>query len=689
MNPQQSAVERFPGAWEERLADARGVHAISADLPGVARYPNLFKERRIGRLVAKNSIKYAACSVSNFNNLDGSIAEREFGRMEVVARTGCGIITNQGAYPDPEAYGKAYVRQLSIAEDRFVPAFARIADMIHDAGALAVQQILHAGRYGGIDHKNCRQPSDVPQTLHHFRPPQAMSIEQIEQCIVDHAQAARRATEAGFDGVEVTSFMGYLLSNFLSPFTNTRTDRYGGDLEGRSRFMVELLQAMRETVGEKNMIWVRLNGAELMDEHGGNSESDCLEIMRVAERAGVDGISIVVGWHESTRGALGRDVPTDHWLPLARAAKSAVDIPIAFGPRFGDPRMAEAALGRGDFDFWEVCRPMLADPLLVHKVAHDAADDIRPCLGGLVCLSRMFRNLPYICTMNPRLGHEYEPELMLEPSSVKRKVLVIGGGPAGLEAAYTAARRGHVVELWERSARLGGQTIAASRELGGGEIFLKLIEYYERQVKRAGVTVRMETEATGRSVSTFAPDVCIVATGAGVVVDPVVRTVPDGVAVWMADGVEDPPAGERVVVLGADRSALVAAETLAAAGRSVTMLSGVRKQAWNVAPTFKWRHAAWVKELGINVLRSASAKGWDGDGALLLDWHAEPPEGAPKRPERLDVDLIVAAGERASRQKLVSELEYRVDVLHVVGDAVSAQTCCQAIHGAYRTAVHV
>jgi len=500
MNPQQSAVEQPEGVWEEQLADARGVHAIHADLPGVRKYPNLFKERRIGRLLAANSIKYAACSVSNFNNLDGSIAEREIGRMDVVARTGCGIITNQGAYPDAERYGKAYVRQLSIAEDRFIPGFARIADMIHEAGALGVQQILHAGRYGGIDHKNCQQPSDVPQTLHHFRPPQAMGIEQIEKCIHDHAEAARRSMEAGFDGVEVTSFMGYLLSNFLSPFTNTRTDRYGGDIEGRSRFMVELLQSMRATIGDDKMIWVRLNGAELMDERGGNSESDCLEIMRVAERAGVDGISIVVGWHESTRGALGRDVPSDHWLPLARAAKEAVDIPIAFGPRFGDPLMAESALAAGDFDFWEVCRPMLADPLLVHKVAHNAADDIRPCLGGLVCLSRMFRNLPYICTMNPRLGHEYEKELMLEPSSVKRKVLVIGGGPAGLEAAYTAARRGHEVELWERSERLGGQTIAAARELGGGEIFFKLIEYYRRQVERAGVTVRLATEATGRSV---------------------------------------------------------------------------------------------------------------------------------------------------------------------------------------------
>jgi 2,4-dienoyl-CoA reductase (NADPH2) len=678
-------MSQTPLAWQERLPDVGGVHSILPERPGVGRYPALFSPRQVGRLTSPNSIKYAACSVSNFNHPDGSISDREFGRMETVVRTGCGIITNQGAYPDPEGMGKAYVRQISLAEDRFIPAFARIADMIHEAGALAVQQILHAGRYGGIDHDYCLQPSDVPQTLPHFRPPKVMTIEDIERCIEDHARAARRSIEAGFDGVEVTSFMGYLLSNFLSPFTNKRTDRYGGDLEARGRFMVELLRAMRETIGDEKMIWVRLAGAELMDERGGNTEEECLEFMRMAENAGVDGISIVVGWHESNRGALGRDVPTDGWLRLARAAKEAVKVPLAFGPRFGDPKLAEIALSKGEIDFWEVCRPMLADPLIVHKLAHGATEDVRPCLGGLVCLSRMFRNLPYVCTMNPRLGHEYEPELELNPASVQRQVLVIGGGPAGMEAALTSARRGHAVELWEKSPRLGGQLHAAAREVGGGQVFLRLIDYYARQLERVGVTVRLDTEADGRAVSALAPDVCIVATGAGVVVDPVAVDVPAGVEVWHADSPEDPPPGERVVVLGADRSALVAAEGLAQAGRPVTMLAGRRKVAWNVAPTFKWRHAAWVKEFGIQVLRGAWAAGWNEDGTLALGWE----EGFEPGADSLPVDLLVVAGERGSRQQLVQDLEYRVDVLHVVGDAMTPQTVWQAVHGAYRTAVHV
>jgi 2,4-dienoyl-CoA reductase (NADPH2) len=352
--------------------------------------------------------------------------------------------------------------------------------------------------------------------------------------------------------------------------------------------------------------------------------------------------------------------------------------------------MAEQALQRGDFDFWEVCRPMLADPLLVHKLAHDAVEDIRPCTGGLVCLSRMFRNLPYICTMNPRLGHEFEPAMSVQPARQRRRVLVVGGGPGGLEAAFVAARRGHEVELWERRSRLGGQLLAAAREIGGGGVYLRVIDYYARQLERVGVTVRLETEADGRAVSAFAPDVCILATGARVEVEPVASSAPQGVLVWHADDAEAPPAAENVVVLGVDRSSLVAAECLAQRGSRVTVLSGGKKPAWDVAPTFKWRHAAWIKELGISVLRGAWADGWEPSGRLRLAWDpgAEQSE-KQERPHSLKLDLLVVGGQRSSRQELVRDLEYRADVLHVVGDAVHPGSMCQAIHDAYRVALQV
>src|SRR3989338_6079414 len=436
----------------------------------------------------------SSCSVSNFNTRDGSITDREYARMEVIARTGAGMITNQGAYPDSEGAGKAYYRQLSIADDQYIPGFRKIADMLHRGGAIAIQQILHAGRYGGIDLDHCVQPSEVPQTLRHFRPPRQMSRDDIRRCVQDHCQASRRAMEAGFDGVEITAFMGYLLANFLSPFTNRRTDEYGGSLENSGRFMVELLDAIREVIGKGKLLIIRLNGEELMDERGCNSPPECIEFMKMAEQAGADCISIVVGWHESTRGALGRDVHDDQWLPLAENASRALKIPVAFGPRFCDPAKAEQALAKGAFALWEVCRPFLADPELLHKVARDRVEEIRPCVGGLLCLSRMFRNLPYVCAVNPRLGHEVEPEYAMRPARVRKKVLVIGGGPGGLECAVTAAQRGHAVVLCEKSERLGGQLLLASKEIGGGSVFLDLVRYYETQLQQWHVEVRLNTE---------------------------------------------------------------------------------------------------------------------------------------------------------------------------------------------------
>ena len=654
---------------------------MAVDALGIAKYPNIFSTVQVGSLTCRNRVKYAACSVSNFNTRDGSITDREYARMEVIARTGAGMITNQGAYPDPEGAGKAYYRQLSIADGKFIPGFRKVAEMIHGAGAIAIQQILHAGRYGGIDLDHCVQPSDVPQTLRHFRSPRQLSREEISRSIREHCEASRRAVEAGFDGVEITAFMGYLLANFLSPFTNRRTDEYGGSLENRGRFMVELLSAIREQIGKDKLLIIRLNGDELMDEHGGNSPAECIEFMKMAEKAGADCISIVVGWHESTRGALGRDVHDDQWLPLAENASRAVKIPVAFGPRFCDPVKAEQALARNAFGLWEVCRPFLADPELLHKVAEDRLGEIRPCVGGLLCLSRMFRNLPYICAVNPRLGHEVEPEYEMRPARMHKKVLIIGGGPGGLECAFTAAQRGHSVILCEKSERLGGQLIPASKEIGGGHIFVDLVRYYEAMFKKWRVDVRLGTEATPKLCAQFAPDVSVVASGSEIEHVPIPGIKRNHVVIAHDILEEGSPCGERVVVIGGDRIGLVAAEYLASRGKQVTLMEAGKRLGEDVIATFKWRHAAWVKELQIQTLLNTHAKEITEAGVLAVD-----AQGA----ERLvPADTVILALPRSPRQQLLTDLEFVCDELYVIGDAVKPRSMHNAIREGYLIGIRI
>ena len=652
---------------------------IPEDAPGIRKYAHLFAPTKIGTLTASNAVKYAACSVSNFNHRDGSISRREMGRMEVICRTGAGMITNQGAYPDADGMGKAYDRQLSIADDRFIAGFAEIADMIHAHDAIAIQQILHGGRYGGIDSDHCLQAADVPQTLRHFRTPRMMTKEQIRECIQDHVLAARRALQAGFDGVEVTAFMGYLLANFLSSFTNTRSDEYGGSVQNRARFMVELVQAIKDEIQEK-IFWIRLNGEELMDDQGGSTHEECIEFMRIAEAAGVDGISIVVGWHESRHGALARDLPSDQWLYLAERARSAVGVPLAFGPRFGDPIRANEALGKGTMDFWEVCRPFLADPDLLRKAAEDRVEQVRPCMGGLMCLSRMFRNLPYVCAVNPRLGHEYDPAYAVEPVAIPKKVLVIGGGPAGMECALTAARRGHDVTLMEKHKALGGQMRTAALEIeSGGQAFSDLTASYEHQLAAAGVRVLLGEEATPKTVRALGVDVAVVATGA--------RfercTIPGADLPYVVYGdwtdPESIPAGQRVVVLSAERAGLVLAEHLAEAGRDVTIV-GTGKVGPDVIPTFKWRHASWIEEHDLEVVTHAQVERIGSDGVHVVV------EGTKRA---IPADTVVVAGPRASVNELVRTLEFSVDELHVVGDAVLPRAVANAVHEGFRVGASI
>jgi len=582
--------------------------------------------------------------------------------------------------------GKSYFRQIALFDDKFLPQFEQIAGYIHDNGAVAIQQILHAGRYGGIDLGYCVQPSIVPQTLPHFRAPREVNKEQIKTMIEQHAEAAKRAIKAGFDGTEITSFMGYLLANFNSKFTNRRTDEYGGSVENRGRFMRELIYAIKEAQGDDHPLIIRLNGAELMDRHGGNTEDECFELMKMAGDAGVDMISVTVGWQEAPESSIGRDIPPGHWNRLAiRAKKLLPNIPITFGVRLPDPVMANQNIADGEFDYWEVCRPMLAEPELLHKAAEDRLDEAKHCLGCMNCLSRLFRDLPYLCTNNPVLGHEVEPEYHITPAVGKKKVLIVGAGPAGLECAIAATQRGHYVTIYEKGESIGGALIGfAAHDLANKEDLQSQISYYKKMIEKLKITVNLSTEVNPKLMRSILHqyDVTVIAAGAGVDLEALPIPEQEGMLVTAADVANGKvEVGQKVVVLGGGKIGLTLAEALKQASKDVTVVEKEKRIAGDVIPAWKWRHTSWVEQLKIKTLTLSKATKISADGVTVTNDKGEE--------TFVEADTVIAASPRKSNQALFHEFEFMVDELHGAGDALIPRGLLQAIHEGYRLGVRI
>jgi len=398
--------------------------------------------------------------------------------------------------------------------------------------------------------------------------------------------------------------------------------------------------------------------------------------------AGADMISVTVGWQEAPESSIGRDIPPGYWNYLsARAKKSFPGALITFGNRLPDPRMADECLRDGVFDFWEVCRPLLADPELVHKAAEDRLDEARRCIGSLNCLSRLFRDLPYTCTMNPALGHEVEPEYEVRPAAVKKKIMVIGAGPAGMECAITAAKRGHEVTVFDRAPRVGGSLYAyAINDLARPDDLLSVIAHYETMARKLGIELRLNTEVHAKFMRSVLHeyDACVVAAGASI--DRTAFAQVEG-AERMVDALEVAhgrvAAGKRVVVIGGGKIGLTVAESLRKhRGAEVTVVEADKRIAGDVKPSFKWRHAAWVEELGIPCLTSSRPVKVTAEGVTVRDG-----KGAERF---LPADTVILAATAKPAHELFHEFEWMVDELHGAGDALIPRGLEQAISEGFR-----
>ena len=640
--------------------------------PGEKKYPHVFSPYRIGKMEFKNRIKYASTE-TNFNYGDGWVSDKEIAYMEAQARGGAGIVTTQGAYTDPRTEGKGYVGMMAIWDDKFIPGLKRIADVIHQYDSKAILQLMHCGRVGGVELDYTVGPSVVKQKIPRFREPKEMTVEEIEACIQEHIDGARRTAEAGYDGVEISGIVGYLISNFVSSYTNTRTDEYGGDIRGRATFMRKIVEGIRKEVGPDYPIIIRLCGEELLDDRGGNTPEESLESIRIAEKAGIDCLSVTAGWQESAVSVISRDVPMGHWLYISERMKQNLKIPVAMAYRLFLPQLAEDAIVQNKLDVWEMCRPMIADPDLPRKILEGREEEIIPCMACNICLARLFRDAELNCFVRPSLGHESEAQwgyYGFPKTEHPKKVWIVGAGIAGMQAGAIAAEKGHRVTITDKADHVGGQLAAASHGPWGDEEFMRLVSYLEHRCRKFGAELQLGKTVTREEVKASDADVIIVATGARAQID--VKGADSNNVVSCIDVFEGKvDVGKRVVILGDSGAALSTALLLLhRGGHQVTIVGKAKKPGQDVNPSYIWRYMKKLRDDKAILHRNTDVQEITADGVVIVT-----PEGEQK----LEADTVIVAYMTAERE--LSDAKKRIFTL---GDAITPRRGSSAIYDGYK-----
>ena len=418
------------------------------------------------------------------------------------ARASAGLIVTGGMAPTRE--GAVFPGAAGPFTDRDIANHRRVTDAVHAAGGRIAMQILHAGRYAyGPE---CVAPSALKSPISPFAP-KALDAAGIEAQAIAIASAARRAVEAGYDGVEIMGSEGYLLNQFLAPRTNRRTDDWGGSAENRMRFPLDVVRRVRAALGPDKALIYRISLIDLVE--GGQAWDEVATLARAVQAAGADALNSGIGWHEARVPTIATSVTRGAWTLLTARLRQEVTIPVIASNRINTPETAETILARGDADLVSLARPFLADADFVAKAAQGRAAEIAPCIAcNQACLDHTFSAKVATCLVNPRAAHE--TELVVVPAPRPKRVAVVGSGPAGLAAALTAAERGHAVTLFEREGRIGGQLNLASA-VPGKEEFGPLIGWFETMLARRRIDLQLGVAASVSVLIGF--DEIIVATG--------------------------------------------------------------------------------------------------------------------------------------------------------------------------------
>lgn len=656
-------------------------------------FAKLFEPITINGLEIKNRIVMPAMGLHYTHDYTFNDRYKAFYRER--ARGGVGLMII-----GPVAIDRAgsFPMTPGIFDDRNLDSFRTfLADLHAETDARIATQLFHMGGEVGPSAVLSRMTGQTPRE---------MTKEDIEQTKTAFAQGAARARDVGFDFVEIIACTGYLISRFLSAVTNKRTDEYGGSLDNRMRFGLEVIRAVRQALGDDFPLGIRIAGNDFME--GGSTNIEAAQFAAEAEKAGVDAINVTGGWHETNVPQLTTGVPPGAFVYLARGIKAKVGVPVFASNRLGNPLVAERALRSGACDMICWGRPLIADPELPNKAKQGRLDEITHCVAcNQGCFDVLFTLSPAGCILNPRAGNE--EEFVITRAASPKKIVVAGGGPSGMQFAIVSAQRGHDVTLYESSDRLGGQVNLAKAVPGKTE-FENIIADMTNRLAQQGVRIRTNTPLTPAVVQQMDPDVLVVATGARPNrADAPGMNRPHVVNAWDVLADECCNIGKNVVVVGGNATGCETALYIAAmnlpdaetcaflmyheaesfdvlkdllhrSGRTITVIDMLDRMATNVGPTSRWPLMKSLKLMGVKLLPKTTLLEID-EASVVVET-----EGTKRSIPANTV--VLAMGVKAVNDLGEEPRRSRPDVV-VLGDAKSPRRINEAIREGFEAALRI
>ncbi|MBW1817191.1 MAG: FAD-dependent oxidoreductase [Deltaproteobacteria bacterium] len=641
----------------------------------------LFEPGHIGGLQLKNRIIMAPMGIGALAEPDGRLSRRAIDYYTARAKGGAGMIITGLTCVDVEIEKKVEKGFGTFARADHpihINPLSELADAVHDYGAkLCVQLTAGMGRvaYGTLPREgHAVAPSETPCFWAPKFNARELTTREVEGLVRAFSVAALYLKVAGVDAVQLHGHEGYLMDQFQSALWNRRTDKYGGDLEGRLAFPLEAIRAIKARAGEDFPVIYRYGLVHHVE--GGRELPESLEMARQFEAAGVDALEADAGCYETWYWAHPPTYqPPGCMVDMAEAVKEAVNIPVISVGKLGYPDLAESVLREGKADFVCLGRALLADPDWPNKIREGRREEVRPCIGDHTgCLGRVFQGKSLSCTVNPAAGNERA--FALRPTESPRSVLVVGGGPGGMQAAMAAAERGHRVQLWERSDRLGGTLIPASvpefkRDLRD------LAAYLSREVYRSGVGVLLEREADAGQIESAGADAVIVATGARPVMPEVAGADTNRITTALDLLRGQSVAGDDVLIIG---GGLVGCETalyLAQSGRRVTVVEMLDLICKGEHKANRQHLVKLLSDTGVEVLTGSKVSEITADGGVVATGDER---------EMIKADTIIMAAGMRPENTLYESLTERLPEVHRVGDCVKPRRVMEAIWEGYRVA---